>query len=609
MTTAISNRDLPPPRASGSVRIEAPPEAGRADDATRPSRDSFDIAQLDPIRRFFGQDGGGGSSLDVGAQRRRVRRPVGDAVQDILGGRLEDAKRTAAAAAGEIRREHGLPAGRDTYGTRLLGMAYGIAHEFQNAAQTLERGGDYGAVQEGMAQNRQRIDFLAEDGLIDERSAERLRGVASGYAAWAADEEALAMRYYGVPSARAARVGETVPNALRIDELAPVRGAFTGADLAIADQPESFERSGVLLSTIGPVNGREDATYDFTGEARFYGLSANRTGKPQRNWVAVQNTSDTPLELTVRGTVYTKHVTPHDGSIDPDYPPVGAPNPGFQGPHALAAMSFMRAQPGQNGYLEKTVTIPPGQTRVISDTYQERGSETFQLLDLEAADPNQTFRIANAATDRSPTAEDLARLQSRPDAAGLPRNLYPAGDNAVGRPHGVVERGAEFTGERRVTLRDGTRAGELLFSTRFKNAGATPDLGRLVVTGGVPESSFAHHPNVIAPRSADTSDGSYGATYRRSYDLVNGTDEPLTVDVMFTAPQVADERNRPQGGSLTMPLSIDGVPTPVRVSARGDAVLVKQVTVPPNSTRALTIEATNMGNTVPPAGIEFRSYR
>ncbi len=608
MTTAVSNRDTTPRRVASETRIETTPRPAPAD-APRTGTDSFEVARADTTVAFLGLGGGENGSLSLDAQRRRVQRPVREAVGDILAGRLEDAKRTTSGAANAIRREQGLATGQDTYGTRLLGMTYGIAHEFQNASRTLDRGGDFAAVRDGMAQTKRRIDFLAEDGLIDASTADRLRGVADGYATQATEQEALAMKYYGVPAARASGVGQTVPNALRMSELAPVQGAFTGADLAIADQPETFERSGVLLSTIGPVDGREDSTYDFTGEARFYGLSANRTGKPQRNWVAVQNTSDEPLELTVRGTVYTQHVTPHDGSVNPNYPPVGAANPGFQGPHALAAMSFMRAEPGDNGYLERTVTIPPGQTRVVNDTYQERGSETFQILDLTARNPNQTFRLANVASEHSPTASDLANLQNRPAAAGLPHNFNPAGTNALGRPHGVVENGAEFSGRRRVTLRDGTRAGELLFSTRFKNAGATPDLGRLAVTGGVPASSYAHHPNVTNPRNAETADGSYGVTYRRTYDLTNDTDQPLTVDVMFTGPQVANERDRPQGGVMTMPLRIDGVPTPARVSARGDAVLVKRVTVPPHSTRPLTIEATNVGNTVPPAGIELRSYR
>ncbi|MEM7674944.1 MAG: hypothetical protein AAF449_02970 [Myxococcota bacterium] len=143
----------------------------------------------------------------------------------------------------------------------------------------------------------------------------------------------------------------------------------------------------MLFSSIGPVNGRDDTTYDFPGEARFFGLANNGTGKVQRNWVAVQNTSDEPLELTIKGTIYSEHYTETDGSVPVDY----KANGGFQGPHAITAMSFMRAEDGKNGYSEQTVTIPPGETMTVADTYMHPAARSFRFSTSRPAIPTRRF--------------------------------------------------------------------------------------------------------------------------------------------------------------------------------------------------------------------------
>ncbi|MEL7371182.1 MAG: hypothetical protein AAFN74_19835 [Myxococcota bacterium] len=405
------------------------------------------------------------------------------------------------------------------------------------------------------------------------------------------------------PTGAPGQIGSVTQDVLKMNELNPVWGTLTGAPMAVADQPETFRESGVLFSSIGPVDGRDDTTYDFPGEARFFGLANNGTGKVQRNWVAVQNTSDEPLELTIKGTIYSKHYTETDGTVPVDY----KANGGFQGPHAITAMSFMRAEDGKNGYSERTVTIPPGETMTVADTYMHPGGEVFQILDFEAGNPNQTFRMANGVTPNSPTEADLENLSNNPKAAGIPKDYYPAGDNALGRPHGIIEGGQQFTGARTIDLESGKRTGELIMATRFKNAGSTDEIGQLSPTGGVPDASHAEHPNVKNPRDPNTSDGNYGTTYSLDYTLRNDTNEPMVTDVYFTAPRQANETHVPTGGELTIPLEINGEPTPVRVNARGDGVMVASVEVPPQSSVPFNVEVTNVGNTVPPAGLEFRT--
>ncbi|MEO1338219.1 MAG: hypothetical protein AAFV29_21420, partial [Myxococcota bacterium] len=205
------------------------------------------------------------------------------------------------------------------------------------------------------------------------------------------------------------------------------------------------------------------------------------------------------------------------------------------------------------------------------------------------------------------TAADLQKLSNNTQAAGIPKDYYPAGDNAVGRPHGIIEGGQKFTGGRTIDLASGKRTGELIMATRFKNAGSTDEIGKLSPTGGVPEASHAKHPKVKNPRDPNTSDGNYGTTYKLDYTLRNNTNKPMVTDVYFTAPRQANEKHVPTGGELTIPLQINGKPTPVRVNARGDGVMVASVKVPPNSSVPFNVEVTNVGNTVPPAGLEFRT--
>ncbi len=398
------------------------------------------------------------------------------------------------------------------------------------------------------------------------------------------------------------RVGGVSPDVLRMDQLAPVSGALAGAPMAVADQPESFSRPGLLLSTIGPVEGRQDTVFDFPGEARLYGLSGNKTGRPVRNWVAVQNTSDTPLELTVRGTTYSKHVT-RPTTISPDYNPEG----GFVGPHAITGLSFLERVPGRNGYAEETFTIPPGETKLVRDVYQEAGGEVFHILDLEAKDPSQTFRIANGATASSPSASELDRLSEGAPGAGIPENFYPAGENALGRPHGIVNGGQRFEGGRTLALEPGERAGELFLATRFKNAGSTAEVGRLDPTGGVPPAAYAHHPNVTHPRNPSESDGNYGTTYELEYTLENRTAEPLVYEVYLTAPRQGNELHRPGGGELTLPVRVNDEIHRARVNARGEGVMLGAFVVPPGGSVPVRLETTNQGNTFPPAGFEFRA--
>ncbi len=389
-------------------------------------------------------------------------------------------------------------------------------------------------------------------------------------------------------------VGHIVPSPLGTRELSPVQGRWTGGPLVIHDNPETFSRPGILGSTIAAVPGRGDSRYDLPGEARLFSLANNRTGAAQIFSVVVKNTTDTPLSLSLRGTLYSKNITPSDQNI-----PVNYGQEGFRGPHAIAATSYLAAVPGQSGYLSRSATIPPGGLQVVATTQVAAGGEVFAMLDLVADDPSQTFAVASVASAQTLTRNDLAKIdQGQYPAAGISSDYAPAGENRLGRPNGVVAAGSTFEGGRTISLSAGQRTGDLIWATRFKNAGDTAEIGQIEPV----------LPNIEGVGPAATSaDGSYGTRYRLNYTVENSGTTPLRVEVALTAPEHIGEVHRPLGGELTVPVRVDGVLRKVRVDARNEGRVVAVIEVPPGTQRPVSLELVNLGNTFPPAGIEFRA--
>lgn len=377
--------------------------------------------------------------------------------------------------------------------------------------------------------------------------------------------------------------------------LSPVQGVWSGPPLVVHDNPESFTTPGVLGSTIAPVPGRGDSSYDLPGGARVFALAHNRTGRAQVYSTVVRNTSSAPMVLEYSGTVYSKKVTPVDGTISADYAAGG----GFRGPHAIAAHSELSAVPGKNGFVKGALPLSPGQTAVLHKVGLHPGGEVFSSLELRARDPSQTFGVASVASPQPLTSGELARVASGAyPAAGLPRDFAPAGPNALGRPNGVVVAGSTFEAARTVVLAPGQRMGELFMATRFKAAGARPDLATIEPALG--------NPHGVGP-AATTSDGSYGARYRFRYTLENPGSTPLRVEVGLTAPSSGEGPHRPLGGELTLPVRVDGQVVPARVDARGEGRVLTVVEVPAGGRRVLSLELVNVGNIFPPAGIELRA--
>jgi peptidoglycan hydrolase-like protein with peptidoglycan-binding domain len=408
-----------------------------------------------------------------------------------------------------------------------------------------------------------------------------------------------------------------VNDVLGIRDLKAAKGTATGSSpMAIFDNPETIHTTGLVGSTIAPLAGRSGNTvHDFDGKARLYSIVNNQTqntlassarrqlGQEKlhniHNSVVVHNPTDKPLVIRVEGVVFSKGITRTDGRIPESY----ARNGSFRGPQGIAAASYMAGRPGENGYVKKALTIPPGATRVVSDVYQAPGGEVFTLLDMKA---NGRFRMAQVASEKQLNDKDLAAITKGTYAtAGAGFRLkdrqsdYAGADKErLGRPNGVVA-GSVFTGSDRVDVRE--RTGRLLMGTRQKQA---PDGSDLQTLSKVPGNKG------FVGAAATTNDGGYGMTYDLNYRLENPGRAPQRVRVVMSSPKHAYEGAfNPDGGMLTLPIRMDGVQKNLRVHARGTGVVVGELEIPAGGAHDLRLKLTNLGNIYPPVGIEFQPVR
>lgn len=418
---------------------------------------------------------------------------------------------------------------------------------------------------------------------------------------------------------------QKVADPLGVASLQPIAGRLGGAAFAIFDNPETFSKAGVLGSTLAPVAGRGSTEFSFQGAARNFVLAQNNTGQAQRFSVVVRNNSSEPLTFKTSGTQYVKGTTKTDGSIPAGYlnDPVPAKGqPEFRGPQAIAAHSYLSAEPNKNGFIQKTIIVAPGKTAVLTDIYHEQGSEVFSLLDIKAATKDGKlgeFGVAAVSSPKSLKAADLSRIssgdyqaagqevrsanrrrgadKSKPETDFAPAR---AEKGEVGRPNGVIEKGSIFTGGRTIEVGgDGNRAeGDLILATRHKNAGSTAEIGQI--------TSVLENPGKVGPASK-LDDGNYGMTYKLNYMLTNSSAIPRQMQVLLTAPKIKGEATRnPDGGEITLPIKVNNEIVKARVDKRGEGRVLATVTVPAGGKINLPIEFTNFGNIFPPAGIEFR---
>lgn len=486
----------------------------------------------------------------------------------------------------------------DTVGRAGQELGTGLQKGFQQLGQNLGQVG--GQIQQGLEGLGTQVNQLIQPQL-DRQAAARSRELAATQTV-IKDQPA----------------GAVIDNPLGVEQLrAPKGSAKDSAPMAIFDNPETIHSTGLIGSTIADRQaGRGgDTGYEFSGEGRLYSLVNNRTHdkglgglvqgltgglKNVENSVIAYNPSDKPLTLELEGVMYSKSITKTDGKIHHEY----QKNGDFRGPHAITASSYMAKNVGENGYMKKTVTIPPKSAAVVANVPQAPGGEAFTLLDFKA---DGKFRLAQAVTDQPLSQDDLKKVVdgSFPTAGSATRanskkgDFIAAGPNELGRPNGVSP-GSVFRGGGEVKLEPGRVHGEMFLSTRFKQAEEkAPDLMSLEAVAGNKGD---------VGQAARSNDGSFGMTYDLRYALNNPGAKPRRVQVVLTSPGLAtDGPFNPGGGMLTLPVRMDGVQHNLRVSQRHTGVVIGTVEVPPGSTKDLSLEFTNFGNLFPPAGIELRT--
>ncbi|MBL8150616.1 MAG: DUF3370 family protein, partial [Blastocatellia bacterium] len=421
--------------------------------------------------------------------------------------------------------------------------------------------GVYGDTTEKAVKEFQAANNIVQNGMVGEMTLNALKKAAGSPSSPTPKPPVVTSPVKVDPKASA-----TVEDALPTNKLKPVEGSFDpkAPDLFIVDNPETFSSGGVLGSTIGSVKGRDPQgnapnKYTFTNSARSYTLAQNGTGKPQRFQVVIKNESNHPIKINASGVQYMK------GSKNTLGIPEGyANNPPkdqeFRGPQAIAAQSYINKEEGQNGYRTITREIKPGETVILSDLYQNPGAEVFSLLDIKATSAGQTqssenkFSIGVVATEKTLTADQLKNFTSLPaagvikrgdgksDFAGISRSDF------LGRPNGVIKNGSSFRAASTIEIGDGVTKGQLLLSTKNKNAGFKDESGKIsnvlpnpttnekITIPGVKES-------LPLGQAAPTNEANYGVTYNVDYTLKNSSDKPKTVQVLITSPTTGKPHN------------------------------------------------------------------
>jgi hypothetical protein len=397
------------------------------------------------------------------------------------------------------------------------------------------------------------------------------------------------------------QAGKTYARPLPLAELQALSCRLQGPPMYIVDNPEAYQTPGILGSTIAPTLGRGDGTCDFPGAGRLFVLANNRiTAGGDRHWftAVAHNPNDHEIELTVRGILFAPRVTTVSGDV-----PAAYLQGVFSGTHAVVSSSFLDFAVGKNGAFQRKIRVPARGTRILVESPHQRNTEIFALLDMVAPRKSDLFRLAVVASLQNLTDQDLQSIAAgRYPAAGKPEDYAYAGPTRYGRPNGVVTFGNTYVGGRTIELRPGTADGDLLFATRFRHVGTPTDLPPL-------EHVLPNPPAVPGP-AATTDDGSYGMSYRLRYLLVNPRIEEARVTVALTSPRhPLDKDLKPLGGIMTLPIRFNDRRFNLRVDERGGGTVIGSYLVPPQASRAITIEFTHFGNTFPPAGIEFRTIQ
>ncbi|NVJ20110.1 hypothetical protein HUW62_02590 [Myxococcus sp. AM011] len=466
-------------------------------------------------------------------------------------------------------------------------------------------------------------------------------------------------------------VGDLDSEVLPISALTPIEGSFTGAPLLVHASPETIRTWGVLGSTMGRlVPGKSEGGYTFSGQARLFLRAVQRVDASPPDSVStghcsvvLRNTTGRPIQLQVKGGLFSKYLTPqfplnsrgepfnplNQKPLDEDFTNLSdaesgqgkTPHPQglfFRGPQAVLASGLLDAvlddrseserqsQPliredldlsqlddvrlGTRGAFEGRLTVQPGATVVVLDARHPKGVTLTALLDFTAldakgqVDAGARFRLATISSPQPLTPDELAAIT---------RSEHPlatAGDEDTGPTsfpplQGVLEAGSVFVGERTLRLSPGTLTGDLVMSMPRRNAGAGPDAPTLTPTSGTSASLRA-----TSSHGERTHDGARGVTYQLTYTLENEASEPREVELLLTSPRRhPSERFFPQAGVLSLAMKVDGERVDVRVNQRGEGRVLAVLELPPEDRRQVRLEWTHAGGTFPPAGLELRVRR
>ncbi len=345
---------------------------------------------------------------------------------------------------------------------------------------------------------------------------------------------------------------------LRVRQMRPVEPVAGGLVLgkgAVAqlnsNNPEiitTLAKGGIAVSTLSPSpqasNNSSRLDYSFNGPFRLFSSNQNRTGAPIHQTVALHNPGSEPITVKVKAfaTTATGEAPYVDTQKDANGKAFVNRESVLEGVHANgpAQRNAARILQGHNEVpaAERTLTIPPGETRLLPTSTVPNGQELISQGEFESSGPVQAAIVYNKQKP------DLARVKQQLATEGLlttsshdpvptdPNNPRPGGF-VFGRVAGVAEssayRGVLSNSEDHTRfLTD--RAGEQSFAFNTKQGN---DLG----TGRVESSPLARR----NANAAYASHLNYGAEMNLGGVFHNPTSTPKRVRLFLDSPVASND--------------------------------------------------------------------
>lgn len=339
--------------------------------------------------------------------------------------------------------------------------------------------------------------------------------------------------------------------------MAALEGGLDRKPMLNSNHPEVLLGPGIAASTL-PWGGPAHLNAAFSGAFEVFAHHQNRSGRTLHQAVALHNPGPNPVTVEIGPSA---SATTADAPFW-DHGPVAKADPfgAFaSGPGDVVATALLR---GERAVEARTITIPPGQTRLLHSRAVPTGNEVTSQFKLSS---DGAVHAAVVFEDAAPTERSVeARLRQ---GAMLPRNPHDLAPTPPGAPGRViygrvsgVQEGASWravatndTAGRRF-LADATGEQSFLINGLAGNTLGTGQVQTAPVVSRYEDTAYAAH-------------GNYGVGYEVELPLANPGGAAREVAIHFDTPGAAAPMSRAFRGTLAVDLP-DGSTRYVHVSQK-----------------------------------------